>query len=113
MVPVSLFGWFHIESAESGRCLTIAGGGRDDNDQVVQSACDFRLARAWQLRDAPGAGIYVENVNSGKCLTIAGGSVGENARAVQYRCDGEVSRHWSFRATPDGPGVVQVNGGRP
>jgi len=112
-VPVSLLGWFHLESEPSGRCLTIAGGGRADGDPVVQAACDDRLSRAWLLRDAPGPGIYVENVNSGKCLTIAGGSVGRDARAVQYRCDGQVSRRWSFRVTPNGPGVVRVNGGRP
>jgi len=112
-VPVTLLGLFHLENEQSGRCLTIAAGGRDDGDPVVQAPCDGRLSRSWRLRDAPGAGIYVENVNSGKCLTIAAGSVGEDARAVQYRCDGAVSRRWSFRATPNGPGVVRVNGGRP
>jgi hypothetical protein len=32
---------------------------------------------------------------------------------VQYRCDGDVSRRWTFRVTPDGKGVVTVNGGKP
>lgn len=113
LVPVSLFGWFHIENEKSGKCLTIAGGGRQDNGLAVQDDCDAQLSRNWSLADAPGTGIYVENVNSGKCLTVAGGGVGDNDRAEQYRCDGEVSRRWSFRLTPGGAGVVTVNGGRP
>ena len=113
LVPVTLFGWFHIENEKSGKCLTIAGGGREDNGLAVQYACNSEASRSWSLADAPGADVYVKNVNSGKCLTVAGGGVGENGQAVQYRCDGEVSRRWSFRLTPDGQGVVAVNGGRP
>lgn len=113
LVPVSLFGWFHIENEKSGKCLTITGGGREDNGLAVQYSCDSQLSRNWSFADAPGSGVYVENVNSGKCLTVAGGGVGENGQAVQYRCDGEVSRRWSFRLTPNGEGVVTVNGGRP
>jgi len=112
-IPVSLFGWFHLENEKSGKCLTISGGGREDGGLVMQYACDAQESRAWSFADAPGKGVYVENVNSGKCLTVAGGGIGENGQIVQYRCDGEVSRRWSFRLTPDGPGVVTVNGGRP
>jgi hypothetical protein len=103
LVPVSLDGRFKVENAASGRCLVPAGG-----SGVAAGACGDALADTWNLKDAPGTGIYVINAASDRCLTVE-----RDGSAVQYRCDGDVSRRWTFRLRPNGKGVVKVNGGRP
>jgi hypothetical protein len=75
---------------------------------VAAGACGDALADTWNLKDAPGTGIYVINAASDRCLTVE-----RDGSAVQYRCDGDVSRRWTFRLRPNGKGVVKVNGGKP
>ncbi|AGZ41786.1 RICIN domain-containing protein [Actinoplanes friuliensis] len=88
-------GLFQIQNLRSGRCLTIAAGGKDNNNRAVQAPCDDAQSRRWRLLDAPGDTFLMRNANSGRCLTIAGGEVGTGVPAVQNDCDGHRSRRWS------------------
>jgi hypothetical protein len=103
LVPASLDARFKVQNAGSGRCLVPAGG-----LGLALAACGNAMGDTWRLKDAPGTGIYVVNAATGRCLTVS-----PNGYAVQYRCDGAISRRWTFRAKPNGPGVVNVNGGKP
>jgi len=98
-----------IVNANSGLCLTIAGGGRDLNAQAVQYTCDEDPSRSWSLAIVSGTDIVaITNLNSGLCLTVAGGSTGRNVAAVQYGCDGDPSRQWRL-ANANGSAFQLVN----
>lgn len=64
-----------LVNAQTGKCLTIAGGETSNNNvDSVQFNCDSHSSRRWTLNQVAGADIYqIRNVRTGKCLTIAGG----------------------------------------
>src|SRR5262249_21742544 len=77
-----------LVNAQTGKCLTIAGGVSTANNVVaVQFNCDADPSRRWRLNEmVPGGNIYqIRNVRTGKCLTIAGGvSTDNNVQALQF-----------------------------
>src|ERR1041384_1134038 len=73
-----------LVNVNSGKCLTIAGGGLGDNVYANQYGCDWHPSRIWRLVDRGNNTYWIRNDNSGKCLTIAGGSLGDNVYANQY-----------------------------
>lgn len=86
-------------NAQTGKCLTIAGGRSTDNNvTALQYDCDGDPSRSWSI-NASGGGVYqISNVQTGKCLTIAGGrSTENNLEALQYDCDSDPSRTWRIR----------------
>jgi cytolethal distending toxin subunit A len=85
-----------IMNAHSGLCLSPAGGGRDNNGQIVQFTCDQDPSRFWSFTVVNGDMVEITNVNSGLCLTIAGGSTERNMVSVQYTCDSDPSRRWRY-----------------
>jgi cytolethal distending toxin subunit A len=91
-----------LVNANSGLCLTIAGGGTTNNDEVVQYLCDDHPSRFWTFSVVQGTGIiHVKNLNSGLCLTVAGGSTDRNVTSVQYPCDDHPSRRWRYTSVDD------------
>ncbi len=93
-------------NAQTGKCLTIAGGRSTENSvNAVQFDCDTDRSRRWTLNRVGGGQAYqIRNARTGKCLTIAGGRSTENSvRAVQFTCDSDNSRQWSIRqVAPNG-----------
>jgi hypothetical protein len=85
-----------ILNSNSNKCLTIAGGGFDNNIYANQYRCDTHPARYWRLEQRDDGNFWIVNKNSGKCLTIAGGSNADNADANQYSCDNHPARRWYF-----------------
>ena len=97
-----------LVNAQTGKCLTIAGGRSTDNNvTALQFDCDGDPSRSWNI-DASGRGVYqISNVQTGKCLTIAGGrSIDNNVEALQFNCDSDPSRTWRITATAGG--VYQI-----
>jgi cytolethal distending toxin subunit A len=95
-------------NAQTGKCLTIAGGRSTDNNvTALQFDCDGDPSRSWSI-DATGGGAYqISNMQTRKCLTIAGGrSIDNNVEALQFNCDSDPSRTWRIIAT--GGGVYQI-----
>jgi cytolethal distending toxin subunit A len=91
-----------IVNANSGLCLTIAGGGTDNNAEVVQYLCDDHPSRFWNFIAVEGTDIFqIKNVNSGLCLTVAGGATDRNVTSVQYPCDSHPSRRWRYVKSED------------
>ncbi|WP_106403680.1 RICIN domain-containing protein [Actinocorallia populi] len=89
-----------LVNAQTGKCLTIAGGRSTENNvRAVQFDCDTDRSRRWVLnRTGRGQNYQIRNLQTRKCLTIAGGrSTENNVRAVQYNCDRDRSRTWTIR----------------
>jgi hypothetical protein len=96
-------------NAQTGKCLTIAGGRSTENNvTVLQFDCDGDPSRSWSI-NATGGGVYrISNVQTRKCLTIAGGrSTANNVEALQFNCDSDPSRTWRIIAT--GGGLYQLS----
>ena len=85
-----------IMNAKSGLCLSPAGGGRDNNGEIVQFTCDQDPSRFWSFTVVNGDIVEITNLNSGLCLTIAGGNTEKNTVSVQYTCDSDPSRRWRY-----------------
>jgi cytolethal distending toxin subunit A len=80
-------------NAQTGKCLTIAGGSSTENNvTALQFDCDNDPSRTWRINDLTGSGLYqIRNVQTNKCLTIAGGrSTENNVGALQFSCDGDL-----------------------
>jgi cytolethal distending toxin subunit A len=98
-----------LVNAETGKCLTIAGGVSTDNNVLaVQFDCDSDPSRRWRLNETNGNIYQVKNVQTGKCLTIAGGvSSDNNVGALQFDCDSDPSRTWRITDV-SGSGLHQI-----
>jgi hypothetical protein len=99
-----------LVNAQTGKCLTIAGGTSTDNNvETVQFNCDADPSRRWTLNQVAGVDIYqIRNVRTGKCLTIAGGrSTDNNVTALQFNCDSDPSRTWHITDV-GGNGLHQI-----
>jgi len=85
-----------LVNAQTGKCVTIAGGvSTDNNVEAVQFNCDSDPSRRWTLNEKTGGRYQIRNVLTNKCLTIAGGvSTDNNVPALQYDCDTHPSRTW-------------------
>ena len=83
-------------NAQTGKCLTIAGGRSTDNNvTALQFDCDSDPSRTWRINRTGGDVYQISNVQTGKCLTIAGGrSTNNNVSALQFNCDSDPSRTW-------------------
>jgi cytolethal distending toxin subunit A len=86
-------------NAQTGKCLTIAGGRSTDNNvTALQFDCDSDPSRTWRITPTGGGASQISNVQTGKCLTIAGGrSTDNNVTALQFNCDSDPSRTWRIR----------------
>jgi hypothetical protein len=85
-----------IMNANSGLCLSPAGGGKERNTEIVQFTCDRDPARVWRFVPVDGDVVKIRNINSGMCLTVAGGNTNLNDHSVQYLCDDDPSRRWHY-----------------
>jgi hypothetical protein len=83
-----------ILNANSGLCLSPAGGSTALNAEIVQFPCDDDPSRLWNFSTVSGDDIVQIINNSGLCLTVAGGGTAQNTTAVQYTCDRDPSRRW-------------------
>ena len=86
-------------NAQTGKCLTIAGGRSTDNNvTALQFDCDSDPSRTWRITPTGDSVYQISNVQTGKCLTIAGGrSTDNNVTALQFNCDSDPSRTWRVR----------------
>jgi cytolethal distending toxin subunit A len=98
-----------LDNAQTGKCLTIAGGvSMDNNVPAVQFSCDSDPSRRWRLAEMGGGVYQIRNVQTGKCLTIAGGRrTDNNVQALQFNCDSDPSRTWRINDVT-GSGLHQI-----
>ena len=104
-------GRIEIMNAHSDLCLSPAGGGRGNNDEIVQFTCDQDPSRFWTFRVVGDDVVKIVNVNSGLCLTVAGGNKERNTVSVQYSCDNDPSRRWHYVSDGGTFRLMNVNSG--
>jgi cytolethal distending toxin subunit A len=95
---------FQVINVNSGKCLTVAGGGGADNAIVVQRSCGKDLSSRWRFVPEVTVGsvsFLVVNVRSDKCLTVRA-----DGTAVQRGCDGDRARRWHLQRRPGVPPTV-------
>lgn len=85
-----------IANANSGLCLSPAGGTSNRNEQTVQFTCDADPSRVWAIEPVEGNVVKIRNAKSQQCLTVAGGGSDRNTPSVQFPCDNDPSRRWVY-----------------
>ena len=94
---------FSLISLNSGLCLDVAAGSREDGANVQQYACQ-RLGRdqhqQWRFTyvstttPTVDSGYELRNVNSGKCLDVAEASLVDGGNVQQFTCHGGRNQWW-------------------
>jgi hypothetical protein len=108
-----LSGTFAIHNANSGKCLAIGGGSRNDGDPVIQFTCLGIPDQTWQLRNTTGDFYTIVNTNSGKCMAIGGGSRNDGDIVIQFTCLGIADQSWIVRSAGGGNyTIVNANSGK-
>jgi hypothetical protein len=82
-----------IMNANSGMCLSPAGGNDLLNDPIVQFFCDKDPSRGWYFMVEHDDVVKIKNFSNSLCLTVA---APPNFKPEQYTCDSNVSRLWRF-----------------
>src|SRR5690349_22560465 len=80
---------YTLQNVNSGKCLDVTYGGKDNFVPVIQYSCYGGPVQQWRLNYNGVLNTYtLQNVNSGKCLDILFGGVDNFVPAIQYDCYG-------------------------
>jgi TIR domain-containing protein/BON domain-containing protein/ricin-type beta-trefoil lectin protein len=82
-----------IVNANSGMCLSPAGGNDHLNDPIVQFFCDRDPSRGWYFMVEHGDVVKIKNFSNSLCLAVA---APPNFKPEQYTYDSDLSRLWRF-----------------
>ena len=78
-----------IRSVNSGKCLDVADGSRDNKTAIAQYTCDAgKTHQLWtleQVGDGSGA-VRIKAAHSSKCIDVWDSSQDPTADATQYSC---------------------------
>lgn len=89
-----LTGIHTLRARHSGRCLDVAGVGRDTGANVHQWDCHGGDNQKWRFM-ARGGGYYqIAAVHSDKCLDVAGVGMGNGDNIHQWDCHGGDNQLW-------------------
>ncbi len=81
--------------ANSGKCLDVSGGNRDDGANVQLWSCNRSDAQAWTLT---ADGLMI-NTRSGKCLDADSFGTDNGTRVQQWECHGGTNQRWAYTST--------------
>jgi hypothetical protein len=98
---------FQVVNINSGKCLTVTGGGVADGAILIQRACSKDPSYRWRFVPVlinGAVSFLVVNVHSGKCVTFR-----EDGTAVQLGCDGDAGRRWRLQRRPGVPATVATS----
>ena len=97
--------WTSIVSANSGKCIDIAGMQTTDYAAAVQWPCQFSVNEQWNVQPV-GSGFNVSfqiiEEQTGKCLVPSNASKSVGAPIVQLACTGQPVELWNFTPTAKG-----------
>ena len=86
-----------LQNVNSGKCLDVIYGGKDDLVPTVQYDCYGGPVQQWRLTYNSVLGTHtLQNVNSGKCLDVLFGGVDNFVPVVQYGCYGGPVQQWKL-----------------
>ena len=88
---------YTLQNVNSGKCLDVTYGGKDNLVPVIQYTCYGGPVQQWRLNYNAVLGTYtLENVNSGKCLDVLFGGKDNFVPVVQYNCYGGPIQQWKL-----------------
>ncbi|WP_432157341.1 RICIN domain-containing protein [Streptomyces sp. bgisy153] len=82
-------------AADSGQCLDVQGGRRNNGTPVQLHACNGSAAQKWRLYHH-GGGFALSNVNSQKCLDVGDGGSANGNKVQIWSCDSAKAPQWAF-----------------
>ncbi len=85
---------FRVINYNSGQCLAVPGGSKQNGVQVIQWPCGTWNDHFWRFDDAGGGKFRIVNYNSQQCLAVEGGSKVDGAKAIQWPCGGWADHFW-------------------
>jgi hypothetical protein len=106
-------GRYTLTNVNSGKCLDVVYGGKDDFAPVIQYRCYGGPVQQWVLTYVSADVYTLANVNSEKCLDVTYGGKDDFVSSIQYHCYGGPVQQW--RLTNVIPGVftlTNVNSGK-
>ncbi|MFD9488678.1 RICIN domain-containing protein [Streptomyces sp. NPDC059991] len=86
--------------AAPGKCLDVAGGGKDNGTPVQIWTCNNDPAQDWRLY-TDDSGLHVMNVGSGRCLDVDHANSADGTKIQIWGCNQAPSQTWEadVRAT--------------
>ncbi len=93
---------YKICSVNSGKCLDIWLGGRNNGEQAVQWTFVNGNNQKWYITKTSGGYYKVINKNSGKALDIWMGEQQDGARIVQWDYVGGENQQWAINPVGNG-----------
>ncbi|MFG2143633.1 RICIN domain-containing protein [Streptomyces sp. NPDC048696] len=86
--------------AAGGKCLDVAGGGKDNGTPVQIWNCNNGLAQDWRL-EPDDSGLHLRNVGSGKCLDVDHANSADGTKIQIWNCNQAPAQTWEadIRAT--------------
>ena len=114
IIPI-LDGRLTIRAVSSERCLTVAGGSRDDGAAVIEATCSGDMGdpldlpsslppeQLWTIVTAGDGRLQIFNDLSRKCLDVAGADTADGAALIQWSCHVDsTNQHWQVNAVAFG-----------
>jgi tRNA A-37 threonylcarbamoyl transferase component Bud32 len=94
-----------IRGLNSGRCVDVPSGSRDNGTQTILQDCNNSAGQAWTQTSSGELTID----DGAKCLDVAGASKDDGAIVQIYDCAGVPNQRW--KVNPDGT-IVGVDSGK-
>jgi len=95
-----------LKARHSGKCLDVAGIGRNNGDNVHQWECHGGDNQKWRFMLRGGDFHTLVALHSGKCLDVAGAGRRNGDNVQQWECHGGDNQIW--RVVPEGDGYYRL-----
>lgn len=100
---------FHLKNTNSGLCIDVAQGSKENGTNIIQYQCETVREQSWTKQPA-GIGVNLVAAHSRKCLDVAHASREDSANVVQWKCtNGAAEQIWIFKQRGAGYEIVNAN----
>jgi|GEM_PF-2499373 len=103
-------GTFTICAKNSGKCLGVSGGSKNDGANVIQWSCNGQWNQMFRLEPIANNPEYyrITAKHSGKCLGVSGGSKKDGANLIQWSCNGQENQMFRLEPIATDPGYYRI-----
>jgi hypothetical protein len=106
---------YTLQNVNSGKCLDVTYGGKDNFVPVIQYTCYGGPVQQWRLTYNSVLRTYtLQNVNSGKCLDVLFGGKENFVPVIQYNCYNGPIQQWklTYNSTAGAYTLTNANSGK-
>ncbi|MGW4641342.1 lectin, partial [Sphaerisporangium sp. NPDC004334] len=82
-----------IKSAQSGRCVDVAGASQTNGTQAQIWDCNGQSNQQWSSTSSSELRVY-----GSKCLDVNGGGTADGANVIIWDCNGQNNQKWRFNS---------------